>query len=1004
MSKQRGHSASVLRALVVVAFVFACVVGIAMTNVFGLRESSIDLVERFAVSTGIIDDESGSGICSASVQDCSYSDDMIKDQDDALAFVCREVGISAEGQMENALTSLAVKSSAGLTFYRFGQAADGVPVYGRGATVAVMEDGSPVAVSSNCVSFDWSGNEGSVDADEAADIAKNEFGKADVLDKTSVLYVRDSGAAEKAWAIDCSTSEGIYEVVVSSESGNVLAEVNGSDEAASDSSANSTARSTTPEMSDTTKQYRYADERRHIYILDGKKLGKTKPFDWARSRLAARGDSGHIYRNVRRDGEYIWADENDDEVKSGLLDGAPWFGESKDLSRYFLDDTQGVWLDEEDSRANSLRDSLALVYDFYSSHYGFNGADGRDGSVYGFVSANVDSAQRDGPDGNPYMTISVNNQKKYYTLSTFAHEYTHGAVSAMRDLSADETSEAKSVNEAISDIMSYVVRDEVDNGQFDNSIEWCMEGIGRRADKPGISPSEYKGLWWWHNNGFIEIGSVLRHTAGERYLLYDCHHNRTVLSHAAYLMCGDNNLSGAAITTEQLGLLTFLTMNMLSSNADFHEFARLFALMAMRLAKTSGSDMNAARAQRVLSAFAEVNLSVDDIIDASGSSRTDSDKSEKTKSAEKTSSLKPADVVLVLDASGSMEGKPEAQVIKAGKRMLDDINVDGARFGACIYNSELVASSELVSDKAAAIDTIEAMRPSGGTDIGCGLSGGRDLLMAASPDSAENRRKTIVLMSDGLPTSGEDAGQIKKRAEKYRGEGIKVYALGFNLDASGQSLMRSIASEGCYFNVVDDSELEGFFEDIAAEINGVRYSYIRIACPVAVSVTGDGETLSSVDGGNRRTSFGTIQIEDASDGKRSQVEQVKVLRLRADGEYQVEIDGTGSGDMTVECSYMDDGGDYNDRRTFTDVSVNASMKAIVGIDDAEITRMTIDDDGDGLVDRSFEASVNSEAQRVDNSLPIKAIYGGLLAGLFGLTALAARRTINRMKGIRRVLS
>ena len=988
MSKHGRHPSPIVLVLVVVAFMIASIAGIVMTNVFGLRESTIDYVERSGASIGITDDENSASVGAATVQDCSNSSDLIENQDDALAFASQAVAKSTNKKASIDLTVSRVRSSNGWTFYRFGQTESGVPVYGRGAMVVVSEDGSPIAISSNCVSVDWSGNDGPVDADKAVDIAKKEFDKADVYNRTSVLYVRDGGAAEKAWAIDCSADGGLYEVVVSSESGDVLAKASGSDEATCDPSLESAPRSTVPEISDETNQYQYADERRHIYILDGKKLGKTKPFDWARDRLAAKGDSGQVYRSVKRDGEcYAWVDEGENEVKAGLSNGVPAFGESQDLARYCLFDAQGMLFDEEGIRANSLRDSLTCAYDFYSNHFGYYGADGNGGSVYGFVDANVDNAQRNGWDGNPIMLISANGQEKYYTLSTFAHEYTHGVVSATCALLGDETSETRSVNEAISDIMSYVVRDEADDGQFDNSIEWCMEGIGRRADKTGWYPSRYKGFGWYHDNFSIVNWSA------------DAHHNSTVLSHAAYLMCGDNNLLGTAITTEQLGLLTFLTMNMLSSNADFHEFARLFTMMATRLAKTSSSEMNAARAQRVVSAFAEVNLSTKDLVDSLGYLGADSDKSGNSKGDEKAADQKSADIALVLDSSGSMEGEPEAQASKAAKRMLDDINVDGARFASCIYNSKLVASSELDFDKMPAKETVEAMRSSGGTDIGCGLSGGHDLLTTAPSDSTEGRRKIIVLMSDGLPTSGEDGGQIQKRAEKYRSEGIKIYAVGFNLDASGQNLMRSIASEGCYFNVLDDSELKGFFEDIAAEINGVRYSYIRVACPVDVRVTSNGETLSSASGGNRRASFGTIQIEGAAVENQSQADAVKVLRLRADGEYQLEIEGTGAGDMTVDCSYMNDDGDYDDRRTFSDVSVSASMKAIVGIDDAELTRMAIDDDGDGWVDRALEVSANSEAHEVDNSLPTKVVYGVLSAGLFGLTVLEIRRVISRAKGM-----
>ena len=259
-------------------------------------------------------------------------------------------------------------------------------------------------------------------------------------------------------------------------------------------------------------------------------------------------------------------------------------------------------------------------------------------------------------------------------------------------------------------------------------------------------------------------------------------------------------------------------------------------------------------------------------------------------------------------------------------------------------------------------------------------------------------------MSDGLPTTGESEEQIQARAEKYKSENIKLYTLGFNLDASGQDLMRSMASEGCYFNVANEDDLKGFFEDIAAEINGVRYTYIRVACPVDVSVARNGETLSSEETGTRRTSFGTVQIENDGTGDTTCTNEVKVIRLRSDDEYQLRIEGTGSGDMTVECDFMDSTGDYSDRRSFTDVSVNPAMQAVVGINGDVNTRMEIDDDGDGFADRALEASANSEARAVDNSLFMKAIYLSMLGASIFLALGMIRRAVGKQEGNKNVLS
>ena len=948
--------------LMVVGLALLMVAGIWFHNVLGLRESVLDFVEGVVAAAGVVDPDASTNIKTSSVIDCSGTSDVIENEEDAIKFVSNIVNKASNGDKKIEFIPTKETISNGITFYRFAQTADDIPVYGRCATVAVAWDGAAIGISSNCIPTRWLGEEGSVDMDEAVGVAKDALNESEALNGKPVLFARDNGDIEKAWAIDLSNDDGTYEVVVSAVSGDVLCKTNLVDEAASKQSIVQVEEQEKSQQEPNSGSYRYADERRHIYILDGAKL-KEKPSKWAQKRLAAYGESGKKYQ-LSDDLDH-WVDENGNRVLTGTYEGSPCFGENKDKARYYLRDTQDLRVDKANEKADELQDALSKAYDYYVDHLGYSGADGVGGAVCGLVNAGVLNAQIQGwSQGNPISLISVSKNKKYYTLSTLAHEYTHGVVNEISPTSVGEESEKKSLGEAISDIMSYVIRDESDNGIFDNSIEWCMEGTSRRADRTGWYPSSYKKDGWWNGNTFFG--------------LRDCHINSTVISHAAYLMCGDNSLAGSPITTEQLGTLTFMTANMLSSTADFPEFARLFTMMAARLAKSSSMGMNASRAQRVISAFTEVNLPVDSVkFDATlkGAASNDSDKAQDSQDA---SSPKPVDISLVLDASGSMVGDPEANVKKAVSKMIDDIDVEGARFGVCAYNSELIASCALSESKDSAAEAINSIDSNGGTDIGLGLSGGHELLSGAKAGGKSGQRKIIVLMSDGLPTTGENEEQIQARAEKYKSENIKLYTLGFNLSASGQDLMRSVASEGCYFNVANEDDLKGFFEDIAAEINGVRYTYIRVACPVDVSVERDGETLSSEENGKRRTSFGTMQIEAEGTDGMERTNEVKVIRLRSDDEYQLRIEGTGSGDMTVECDFMDSAGDYSDRRSFTDVSVNPAMKAVVGIKVDAKTRMEIDDDGDGFADRALEASANGEASAVDNSLIMKVIYLSML--------------------------
>lgn len=970
--KNRRHRPILARRLTLL-FATTFISIVLLLNIFGLRELAFDGAERIGASMGLIDSSDDNATSSSSVVDCSDSDEVMSDGEDAREYVSSIVNKKTKGNRKVELTASGVASGSGIKVYRFVQSVGDLPVYGRGATVAIAEDGSPIGVSSNCVPVHWLGDKGSVDSKSAIQIARGAFDGASVQGATSVLYARDNGTIESAWTISCSADDGSYELVVSALSGDVLAKAGISDEISTVASV--AAPHVLQQAGEDEDPSKYMDDQRNIYILDGSKLGKKKANKWAGARLAARGDSGELYRLDSERG--VWIDENGDGVSTGICDNRPCFGADNDKARYCLVDTDGLEIAQKNLLADALKDTLAESYDYYAGHLGYVGADGAGGSVYGLVDAKVDNAERTGWSGNPVMVISVCKDKKYYTLSTIAHEYTHGVIQGLCDLKGDKTTESSSLDESLCDIMSYVIRDEADNDRFDNSIEWEMDGIYRRADSPGLHPTKYRGFGWAHGNKLITGINE--------------HWNSTVISHAAYLMCGNNNLAGKPITTEQLGTLTYLTMNMLSSHADFPEFARLFTMMAARLAKSSSMDMNAARAQRVISAFAEVNLSVDDAVVADeGQPSNAKDSKGAAKSQEKTVQ-KPIDIAVVLDASGSMAGEPETDVKKAASKMIDDIEVDNARFGACAYNSELTVSCALSTNREAITSTIDAIDSNGGTDIGCGLSGGYEILGNGSSDAGPEHRKVMVLMSDGLPTSGESESQIRERSDQYKEDGIKIYTVGFNLNTSGQNLMRSIADEGCYFNVADESSLEGFFKDIAAEINGVRYTYIRVACPVDVSVTSGGETLTSKGGGDKRTSFGTVQIESANNEDEAQDDEIKVLRLKSDGEYQLKIDGTGAGTMTVGCDFMDDSGDYNDHRSFSNVAVASTMEATLEINNGDKTRMVIDDDGDGLADRALEAYVNSEAEVVDSSFLAKVVYLSILSVCIARTAFLVRK-------------
>ena len=153
--------------------------------------------------------------------------------------------------------------------------------------------------------------------------------------------------------------------------------------------------------------------------------------------------------------------------------------------------------------------------------------------------------------------------------------------------------------------------------------------------------------------------------------------------------------------------------------------------------------------------------------------------------------------------------------------------------------------------------------------------------------------------------------------------------------------MEALASDGCHYEVADADDLQFFFGDIADQVNGQRYIYIRIACPVDVTVKYKGEKLcSEEDSLSTRTSFGSLSFENTEDGD----DTAKVLRLKEGALYDIKIEGNASGSMDYTVGYMDENGEYTDFRRFEDIDVGrrtvidtvAVRKKYEGLDGTEL--------------------------------------------------------------------
>jgi len=373
------------------------------------------------------------------------------------------------------------------------------------------------------------------------------------------------------------------------------------------------------------------------------------------------------------------------------------------------------------------------------------------------------------------------------------------------------------------------------------------------------------------------------------------------------------------------------------------------------------------------------------------------------------------EIAVVLDRSGSMQGTPMEATKVASRGFVSKILQNYADVGIITFDDATDLVADFSMDEQYLIDRINTIEPGGGTDTAQGLQFAHECLKNSGA-----RQKIIVLMSDGQAQSDPIPS-----AEEIKEDGITIYTLGFFSEISDkayvQSVMEEIASEGCHYEVDSEQVLQGFFDDIASQINGQKYYYIRIACPVDVSVKCNGETLNSAKATtSKRTSFGSLTFEENDKSEESSDQsaynsiegfennesgqqrvsdtRIKVLRLKSDNDYDIEIVGNGKGKMDYTIGFMDDDGEYTDLRRFKSIPISKKTVINTIAEDSATTVLNVDSDGDGKVDTKYKAGKNGRGKEVDDSFTIIIICSAV-AGIILLILIII--IINKIKAKRR---
>ncbi|MDF9826879.1 Ca-activated chloride channel family protein [Ereboglobus sp. PH5-10] len=156
----------------------------------------------------------------------------------------------------------------------------------------------------------------------------------------------------------------------------------------------------------------------------------------------------------------------------------------------------------------------------------------------------------------------------------------------------------------------------------------------------------------------------------------------------------------------------------------------------------------------------------------------------------------PANLVFLLDVSGSMDEPNKLPLVKESMRMLVNRLRPSDRIAIVTYANtiDLALPSTAVSEKTKILDTLDALRATGGTNGGKGIQLAYEIARANFLKEGANR---VILCTDGdfnigVTSNDELATMIEEKAKS----GVFLSVLGFGMGNLKDSRLQTLANKG----------------------------------------------------------------------------------------------------------------------------------------------------------------------------------------------------------------